>query len=111
MGNGISQARLWHQDSDILLQMASGKGPLQRTQRPHADPEVEKLFMTSFNATLDRYKVLPDLRDNVLAYYKNLNPSPPAKSTKKQKAEFTKLVDQLDRLKAVPEVVPAQQAP
>ena len=48
----------------------------------------------------------PDLRQNILAYYKDLNPSIPAKSTKKEKAELTKLLDQLDRLKAVPEADP-----
>lgn len=49
----------------------------------------------------------PDLRGNVLAYYKDLKPPTPTKSTKKEKTEFTKLRDQIDRLKAVPEVVPA----
>jgi hypothetical protein len=138
-----------------------GRGPFSALKIRTPTPEVEKLFMASFNATIDRYKVLlanveaggadladenldaggptiagkykgtdeayakllgeladrqfagmePDLRDNVLAYYKNLNPSPPAKSTKKERAEFTKLVDQLDRLKAVPEVVSAPPAP
>ena len=53
----------------------------------------------------------PDLRQNILAYYKDLNPSIPARSTKKEKAELTKLLAQLDRLKAVPEAVPAPQAP
>jgi hypothetical protein len=117
---------------------------------------VEKLFMASFNATVDRYKALlasvdagglvladenldaggptiagkykgtdeayakllgkladrqfagmqPDLRENVLAYYKDLKPPAPAKSTRKEKAEFIKILTQLDRLKAVPEVVP-----
>jgi Zinc dependent phospholipase C len=138
-----------------------GKGPFSALKVRTPTPEVEKLFMASFNATVDRYKALlanvdaggtdladenldvggptiagkyqgtdeayakllgkladrqfagmqPDLRENVLAYYKDLKPSPPAKSTKKEKAEFTKLVDQLDRLKAVPEAVPAPQAP
>ena len=45
----------------------------------------------------------PELRQNILAYYKDLNPPVSAKSTKKEKAESTKLLDQLDRLKAVPE--------
>ena len=53
----------------------------------------------------------PDLRQNILAYYKDLNPSIPAKSTKKEKAELTKLLDQLDRLKAVPEAVLRRKAP
>jgi hypothetical protein len=48
----------------------------------------------------------PDLRQNILAYYKDLNPSIPAKSTKKEKVEMAKLLDQLDRLKAVPEAEP-----
>jgi hypothetical protein len=124
-------------------------------------PEVEKLFMASFNSTVGRYKAMlanldadgpdlpdenldaggatiagkykgtdeayakllgkladrqfvgmqPDLRQNILAYYKDLNPSLPARSTKKEKAELAKLLDQLDRLKAVPEAVPAPQVP
>jgi len=48
---------------------------------------------------------------NILAYYKDLNPSIPAMSAKREKAELTKLLDQLDRLKAVPEAVPAPQVP
>jgi len=55
--------------------------------------------------------VNPDLRQNILAYYKDLSPSPPAKSSKKQRAEWMKLLAQLDRLKAVPEAVPVPQAP
>jgi hypothetical protein len=124
-------------------------------------PEVEKLFMASFNSTVDHYKALlatvdaggselpdenldaggamiagkyrgtdeayakllgrladrqfagvqPDLRLNILAYYKDLNSSVPATSTKKEKAERTKLLDQLDRLKAVPEAATPTPAP
>ena len=48
----------------------------------------------------------PDLRQNILAYYKDLNPSIPAKSTKKEKAELTKLLDRIARMKAVPESEP-----
>ena len=134
-----------------------GRGPFSSLKIRTPSPEVEKLFMASFNATIDHYKVLlakvdaggtdladenldaggatiagkykgtdeayakllgkladrqfagmqPDLRQNILAYYKDLNPSPAAKSTKKEKTEFTKLVNQLDRLKAVPEAVAA----
>ena len=119
-------------------------------------PEVEKMFMASFNATIEplqgvarqrgrgrvelpnenfdigeptapgKYKgtdeayaklvgkladrqfagMQADLRQNILAFYKDLNPSVPAQSTKKEKAALTKLLDQLDRLKAVPEAVP-----
>jgi hypothetical protein len=53
----------------------------------------------------------PDLRQNILAYYTNLSPSIPARSTQKERAGLTKLLDQLDRLKAVPEDVPALPAP
>jgi hypothetical protein len=53
----------------------------------------------------------PALRQNILAYYKDLKPSIPARSTQKEKADLTKLLEQLDRLKAVPEAVPTQQAP
>ena len=138
-----------------------GRGPFSSLKIRTPSPEVEKLFMASFNATIDRYKAMlanvdagvpelpdenldvggativgkykgtdeayakllgkladrqfagtqPDLRQNILTYYKDLNPSIPAKSTKKEKAELTKLLGQLDRLKAVPEAVTAPQAP
>jgi len=138
-----------------------GKGPFSALKVRTPTPEVEKLFMASFNSTVDRYKEMlanvgaggaelpdenldaggatiagkykgtdeayakllgkladrqfagmqPDLRQNILAYYKDVNPSIPARSTKKEKTQFTKLLDQLDRLKAVPEAVPAPQAP
>jgi hypothetical protein len=42
-----------------------------------------------------------ELRGNILAYYKDLKPPVSAKSTKKEKAESAKLLDQLDRLKAL----------
>jgi hypothetical protein len=136
-----------------------GKGPFSALQVRTPTPEVEKLFMASFNATVDRYKAVlanvdaggpelpnenfdaggptiagkykgtdeayakllgkladrqfggmqPDLRKNILAYYKDLNPAVPAKSTKKEKTEEMKLREQLDRLKAVPEAATAPQ--
>lgn len=138
-----------------------GKGPFSALKVRTPTPEVEKLFMASFNATVDRYKAMlasvdtggaelpdenldvgsatlvgkykgtdeayakllgkladrqftgvePDLRQNILAYYKDLSLSPPAKSSKKQRAEWAKLLDQLERLKAVPEAVSAPPAP
>lgn len=141
----------------FLFRWLPGRGPFSALKVRPPTPEVEKLFMASFNATIDRYKALlanvdaggtrlanenfdaggatiagkykgtdeayakllgkladrkfdgmkPDLRQNILAYYKDLSPSLPAKSTKKDKAERTKLLDQLDRLKAVPAAVPA----
>ena len=138
-----------------------GRGPFSSLKIRTPSPEVEKLFMASFNATIDRYKAMlanvdaggpalpdenldtggatvvgkykgtneayakllgrladrqfagvhPDLRQNILAYYEDLSQSPPAKSTKKQRAELKKLQAQLDRLKAVPETVPIAPAP
>jgi hypothetical protein len=132
-------------------------GPFSALKVRTPTPEVEKLFMASFNATVDRYKVLlanvdagapalanenfdaggatiagkykgtdeayaklldklvdrkfagmqPDLRQNILAYYQDLKPALPAKSSKKEKTEFAKTLDQLERLKAAPEAVPA----
>ena len=145
----------------FLFRWLPGRGPFSALKIRTPTPEVEKLFMASFNATVDRYKAMlanvdaggpelpnenldaggatiagkykgtdeayakllgkladhqfagmkPDLRQNILAYYKDLNPPIPAKSTKKEKAELTKLLEQLDRLKAVPEAVPAPQTP
>ncbi len=145
----------------FLFRWLPGTGPFSALKVRTPTPEVEKLFMASFNATVDRYKVLlanvdagapelanenfdaggatiagkykgtdeayaklldkladrkfagmqPDLRKNILAYYKDLKPAPPPKSSKKDKSEFTKLLEQLEQLKAVPEVVPAPRAP
>ncbi len=137
----------------FLFRIIPTSGPFRALKIRTPTPEVEKLFMASFNATVDRYKAMlanvdaggpelpnanfdvgvatiagkykgadeayakllgkladrqfagmsPDLRQNILAYYKDLNPPVSAKSTKKEKAESAKLLDQLDRLKAVPE--------
>jgi len=145
----------------FLFRIIPKFGPFKALQVRLPTPEVEKLFMPSFNATVDRYKAIlanveaggfevpnenfdlgeathlgkykgadeayakllgkladrqfagmqVDLRQNILAYYKDLNPSIPAKSAKREKAELTKLMDQLDRLKAVPAAVPAPQTP
>jgi hypothetical protein len=51
----------------------------------------------------------PELRSDILAYYKDLNPPVSTKSTKKEKTESAKLLDQLDLLKAVPEAVPGSK--
>jgi hypothetical protein len=134
-------------------------GPLSSLAFRTPTPAVEKMFMGSFNTTVDNYRALlasvdaegsgianenfdtgeptrlgkykgtdeayaklvgkladhefasvrPDLRQNILAYYQDMSPSIAATSTKKEKAKFTKLLDQLDRLKAVPDPVPASQ--
>jgi len=136
----------------FLFRIIPTSGPFSALKVRTPTPEVEKLFMASFNATVDRYKAVlanmdaghleipnenfdaggvtvagkykgtdeayakllgkladnqfaaltPDLRRNILAYYKDLKPVS-AKSTEKEKAAFTKLLDQIDRLKAVPE--------
>jgi hypothetical protein len=145
----------------FLFRWLPGKGPASALKVRTPTPEVEKLFMASFNSTVDRYKAMlanvdaggtelpnenfdtggvtisgkykgtdeaysqllgklanrkfdgtePDLRQNILAYYKDLSPSIPAKATKKERAQLTKLLDQIDRLKEVPEAVPVPQAP
>ncbi len=146
----------------FIFRFIPGGGPFTALRIATPTPEVEKLFMASFNATVDRYKVMlanvdagnlelanenfdvgggtimgkykgtdeayakllgkledrkfdgvePDLRQNVLAYYKDLSPTIPVKATKKEKAQVAKLVEQIDRLKAAakaPAVAP--QAP
>ena len=145
----------------FLFRFLPGGGPFTALRIRTPTPEVEKLFMASFNSTVDRYKAMlanvnaggpslanenfdagvatiagrykgtdeayakllgkladrqfagvqPDLRQNILAYYKNLNPSIAVRSTKKQRTELTKLLDQLDRLKAVSGAVPAPKVP
>jgi hypothetical protein len=145
----------------FLFRIIPKFGPFKPLKISTPTPEVEKLFMASFNATIDRYRALlasvdadrqelpnvnfdagepthlgkykgadeayaklvgklaefqfegmkPDLQRNILAFYKDLAPSITAKSTKKEKAKLTKLLDQLDRLKAVPQVVPEPQVP
>ena len=53
--------------------------------------------------------VSADLRQNILAYYNDPKRSVPAKPTEKDKAESAKLLEELDRLKAVPDAVPVAQ--
>jgi hypothetical protein len=55
--------------------------------------------------------VSPGLRENILAFYRGGNPSLPTKPTEKERAESTKLLDQLDRLKALPQALPVAQLP
>jgi Zinc dependent phospholipase C len=145
----------------FLFRLLPGRGPFSALKIRTPTPEVEKLFMASFNATVDRYRALlanadagqpelpnenfdvgratiagkykgtdeayakllgkladrqfaampPELRRNILAYYRDLSSPVSAKSTKKEKAESAKLLDQIDLLKAVPEAVPAPQVP
>ena len=119
-------------------------------------PEVEKLFMASFNATVDRYRgllsnvtarqpvlenenfdlgeptrpgkyrgvdeayaklvgkladrkfagVSPELRRNILDFYKDMKPLVAAGATGKERAELAKLPGQIEELKAVAESRP-----
>lgn len=141
----------------FLFRFLPGGGPFTALKVRTPTPEVEKLFMASFNATVDRYKAVlknmdaggaalenenfdaggptiagkykgtdeayakllgkladrkfdgvePDLRKNILAYYKDLNPNIAAKSTKKERAQLTKVLDQINLLKDAPEAIPA----
>jgi hypothetical protein len=145
----------------ILVEVIPKVGPFKALKVKMPTPEVEKMFMASFNASVascrtllanvgagqldlpnqnidigeptraGQYKgtdeayatllgkladkqfagVSPDLRENILAFYKDGNPSLPAKATEKERAELAKLSDQLDRLRAVPEAVPVSQLP
>ena len=44
----------------------------------------------------------PELRRNILVFYTDTKPPIYARSTPKERIESAKLVDQLDRLKAIP---------
>jgi len=130
-----------------VLQMVPKSGPFKSLAFRAPTPEVEKMFMASFNATVDSYRTLlanvdagrmelpnenidvgqltpagkyagtdqaydkllgkladhkftgisPELRANVLDYYKDRKPpvSPP---TKKASAEWAKLIGQVQQL-------------
>ncbi|MEQ1948383.1 MAG: zinc dependent phospholipase C family protein [Bryobacteraceae bacterium] len=145
----------------FIFRILPGGGPFTALRISTPTPEVEKLFMASFNATVDRYKATlanleagitalpnenfdaggatiagkyrgtdeayaklldklvdrkfdgmqPDLRENVLAYYAGLNVAAPTKATKKERAQFSKLMEQIGQLKAAAETSPAAQAP
>ncbi len=139
----------------FLFRIIPTSGPFSALKVRTPTPEVEKMFMASFNATVDRYKAMlakvdagvaalpnenfdvggatipgqykgadeayaalvgklsdhqfagmqPDLRQNIVAFYKGLPPLS-AKATKKEKAQAVKLQDQLNRLQAVPVAAP-----
>jgi hypothetical protein len=138
----------------FLVEIIPKVGPFRALKIQVPTPEVEKMFMASFNATIVRCQALlaqvdaghpelenenldlgepslagqykgadeayaklvgklsdkqfsgiaPDLRQNILAYYK-------APSTDKDEAESVKLLEELDRLKAVGEPIPVAQFP
>jgi hypothetical protein len=134
-------------------------GPFKALKVRMPTPEVEKMFMASFNATMERCRALlagvdagdtelpnenldlgepplagqykgadmayaklvgkladkqfagisADLRQNILAYYKDPKLSIPPATTEKDKAESAKLLEELDRLKAVSAALPVAQ--
>ncbi len=142
----------------FLVEIVPKVGPFKALKVRMPTPEVEKMFMASFNATIERSKTLfssvdaghlelpnenldlgepplasqykgadvtyaklvgkladkqfagisADLRENILAYYKDPKLSIPAEGTEKDKAESAKLLDELAQLKAVPKVLPVE---
>jgi zinc dependent phospholipase C len=140
----------------FLFRIIPQFGPFKALQVRMPTPEVEKLFMASFNSTVNRYRALlanveagrpeienenfdvggptharkykgtdeayaklvgkladrqfagmtPELRQNILEFYKGVNAPISTKSTKKERAEWPKLVEQIERLKAVPVTQP-----
>jgi len=145
----------------FLVEIVPKVGPFKALEVRMPTPEVEKMFMASFNATVERCRTLlanvdeghpelpnenldlgeppeagqykgadesyakllgkladkqfagitPELRENILAYYKGPKLLIPPTSTEKDKAESAKLLEELDRLKAVPEALPVAQLP
>jgi hypothetical protein len=145
----------------FLVEIVPKVGPFKALKVRMPTPEVEKMFMASFNATIVRCRALlagvdagdaelanenldlgepplagqykgadaayakllgkladkqfagmsADLRQNILAYYKDPTLSIPAQSTEKGRAESAKLLEELHRLKAVPEALPVAQLP
>jgi hypothetical protein len=133
----------------FLVEIVPKVGPFKALKVRMPTPEVEKMFMASFNATIERSKTLfssvdagqlelpnenldtgepplagqykgadeayaklvekladkqfagisGDLRENILAYYKD------------PKAESATLLEELNRLKAVPEALPVAELP
>ena len=137
----------------FLFRILPATGPFSALKIRTPTPEVEKLFMTSFNATIDRYKAMlanveaggpeppnenfdlgepskagkykgadeayaklvgklaerqfagmsTELRENILVFYRDANPPVSARFTAKETDGRAKLLEQLDRLKAIPE--------
>jgi len=145
----------------FLVEIVPKVGPFKALKVRMPTPEVEKMFMASFNASIVRCRALlagvdagdaelanenldlgepplagqykgadaayakllgkladkhfagmsADLRQNILAYYKDPKLSVPVESTEKGKAESAKLLEELDRLKAAPVALPVAQLP
>jgi hypothetical protein len=137
----------------FLFRILPATGPFSALKIRTPTPEVEKLFMASFNATVDHYKAMlanldaggpeppnenldlgeppqagkykgadaayaklvgklaerqfagipTELRQNILGFYRDLKAPVSARSTEKGNAEWSKLLGQLDVLKAIPQ--------
>ncbi len=145
----------------LLVELVPKAGPFKALKVEMPTPEVEKMFMASFNATIERCRALmtsvdagqpelpnenldlgeppragryagadeayaklvgkladkqfagisADLRQNILVYYQDPKLPLPAKSTEKDRTESAKLMEELNRLKTVPEALPVAQLP
>jgi hypothetical protein len=84
-------------------------GPPLASQYKGADAAYAKLVGKLSDKQFARMSA--DLRQKILAYYKGPKLSVPTESTEKDKAESAKLLEELDRLKAVPEALPLAQLP
>lgn len=137
----------------FIFTLLPARGPFSALKIRTPTPEVEKLFMESFNATVDGYKVMlasldkggpvlananfdaggdtvagkykgtdeayaklvgklaehqfagitVELRRNILDYYKTVTPLDSARLAEKEKVDFTKLLVQIEQLKALPD--------
>ncbi|MCU1336343.1 MAG: hypothetical protein JWO19_1924 [Bryobacterales bacterium] len=140
-----------------VVRIVPKSGPFKSLAFRTPTPEVEKMFMASFNATVDDYRALlvkvssgrlelanenfdvgkplaageylgtdqaydqllgklanrkfsgisPELRANVLGYYKDRKP-PASPPTKKASAEWAKLRGEVDQLEATPATLSAE---
>jgi hypothetical protein len=152
-GREYHQSRFGTKLLTFFFRILPATGPFSALQIRPPTPEVEKMFMASFNASVDHYKAalaniaagsaeLPnqnfdlgeppqlgkypgaddayaklvgklaeqklagmstELRENILGFYQGLNSHLAARATEKEVASRMKLIEQLDRLKAIPE--------
>jgi hypothetical protein len=140
----------------LLIQIVPKVGPFRALKIRLPTPEVEKMFMASFNATVERCRALlasvdagqlelpnenldlgepsqaskykgadeayaklvaklaehqfagmsPELRQNILAFYPDLNPPISARATEKESVAWAALQEQLAQMKAIRESEP-----
>jgi hypothetical protein len=68
MENGVPQAELWHEVATFLFRIIPTSDPFKALKICTPTPELEKPFMASFNATVERYRVLAD-RDSTVQVF------------------------------------------